>query len=182
MIDEKRIKEAESNLREYLRENLIIETKNETAKAMYIENSDLSLKTAEKLLEIENKDYRPYLWIIVTSYYAMYYIANAVLLNLGYKIGHKISHKVTADALIVFVRHKLKKELLEEYENIKEDAMELISSKIETKVNDLIKSFDFELEKRSKFQYQMDESIKKTKALTSLDRAKRFSFEIGKLL
>lgn len=62
----------------------------------------------------------------------MYYIANAVLISLGYKVGDKISHKVTSDAIIVFVRNKLKKELIEEYENIREDALELISSKTDS--------------------------------------------------
>lgn len=108
----------------------------------------------------------------------MYYIANAVLISLGYKVGDKISHKVTSDAIIVFVRNKLKKELIEEYENIREDALELISSKTDS----ILESLDIERGKRSKFQYQMDEQVKKAKALTSLDRAKRFLFELKKLL
>lgn len=108
----------------------------------------------------------------------MYYIANAVLLQLGYKVGEKISHKITADSLIVFVRNKLKKELLEGYEESKEEALEIISSKVDT----LIKSFDFERKKRSIFQYQMDERIKKSKASTSFERAKKFVFEMKKLL
>ncbi len=120
MLDEKRIKEAESNVRQYLQDNLLKKQTNETAKAMYVENADLSLETAKKLLAVESNDYQPYLWVIVTSYYSMYYIANAVLLKFGYKVGEKISHKVTADALIVFVRNKLKKNLLEEYENAQE--------------------------------------------------------------
>ncbi len=178
MLSERRIKEAESNVRRYLNESLLKKQKNETAKLMYIENSNLSLETAEKLLSLETETYKPYLWIIVSSYYAMYYIANAVLLEIGYKVGDKISHKVTSDALIVFVRNKLNKELLEEYEDIKEDALELISSKTDS----LLEFFDFEREKRSKFQYSMDEEIKKSKALTSLERAKRFVFEMKKLL
>lgn len=178
MLDEKRIKEAESNVRQYLTEGLIKKQANQTAKEMYIENSNVSLQTAQKLLALEDKSYQPYLWIIISSYYSMYYIANAVLLELGYKIGDKISHKVTSDALIVFVRNKLRKELIEEYENIKEDALELISQKTDS----LIESFDVEREKRSKFQYQMDEQVKKSKALTSLERAKQFVFEMKKLL
>ncbi|MEK6951817.1 MAG: hypothetical protein AABX29_02270 [Nanoarchaeota archaeon] len=178
MLDEKRIKEAESNVKQYILEGLLKNQKNETAKQMYIENSDLSLETAQKLLSLETEEYKPYLWILVSSYYTMYYIANAVLLNIGYKVGEKISHKVTSDALIVFVRNKLKKGLIEEYENIKDDAIELISSKADS----LLQSFDFEREKRSKFQYKMDEEIKKSKALTSLDRAKEFIFELKKLL
>lgn len=178
MLDKKRIKEAESNIKGYLEEGLIKKQSNETARQMYIENSNLSLETAQKLLSLETDEYRPYLWVIVSSYYSMYYIANAVLLTAGYKTGDRISHKVTSDALIAFIRKKLKKGLIEEYENIKEDALELISSKADS----LLQSFDFERQKRSKFQYRMDEQIKKAKALTSLERAKKFVFEMKKLL
>lgn len=108
----------------------------------------------------------------------MYYIANAVLLGIGYKVGDKISHKVTSDALVVFTRNKLKKEIIEGYEDVRDDALELISSKTDS----LLQSLDFEREKRSKFQYKMDEQIKKSKALTSLERAKQFVFEFKKLL
>ena len=152
MLDEKRIKEAEANIKRYLEEDLIKKYPNETAKQMYLKNSENSLQTAEKLLSLESKEYKPYLWIIVAAYYSMYYIANSVLLNLGYKVGDKISHKVTADALIVFIRNKLKKELLEEYEETKEEALEITSSR----VNVLLKSYDLELGKRSRFQYQME--------------------------
>jgi len=178
MLDKKRIKEAESNVKHYLEEGLIKKTTNETAKQMYIENADLSLETAQKLLSLESKDYKPYLWTIVSSYYSMYYIANAALLNLGYKVGDKISHKVTSDAMIIFIRNKLKKEMLEGYEDIKQDALELISSKTDF----LLKSLDLEREKRSKFQYQMSEEVKRGKAVTSLKRAKEFLFEMKKLL
>lgn len=178
MLNEKRIKEAESNVRQYLDEGLIKKQNNETAKQMYIENCDISLKTAQKLFSLESENYKPYLWIIVSSYYSMYYIANAVLLKIGYKVGDKISHKVTSDSLIIFVRNKLKKELIESYESIKGDALELISSETDS----LLQSFDYEREKRSKFQYRMDEEIKKSKALTSLERAKKFVFEMKKLL
>ena len=111
------------------------------------------------------------------SYYFQY-TSLQLFHQFGYKVGDKISHKVTADALIVFARDKLKKELIEEYENVKEDALELTSSKADS----LLESLDFEREKRSKFQYQMDEKVKKSKALTSLERAKQFVFELKKLL
>ena len=172
MLDEKRIKEAESDVRQYLQDGLLKKQANETAKIMYTENSELSLQTAQKILSLESKEYSPYLWVIVTSYYSMYYIANAVLLKLGYKVGDKVSHKVTADAIIVFVRNKLKKSLLEEYENAQETALELMSQRADV----LLKSLDEEREKRSKFQYQMDEQAKRGKAVTSLERAKEFVF------
>lgn len=171
------IKEAESNVKQYLEDGLLKKQVNNTAKLMYIENSEVSLQTAQKLLALESKEYNPSLWIIVSSYYAMYYIANAVLLHVGYKVGDKISHKVTADALVVFVRNKLKKQLLEEYEETKEDALELMSQKVDV----LLHSLNFEREKRSKFQYQMDEQAKRGKAVASLERAKEFVFEMKKI-
>lgn len=178
MLNEKQIKEAESNVRQYLQDSMLKKQTNSTAQEMYVENCDVSLQTAQKLILLENEDYKPHLWIIVSSYYSMYYISNAVLLKLGYKVGDKISHKVTADALVVFVRNKLKKQLLEKYEDTKEDALELISQRADT----IIKNLDFEREKRSKFQYQMDERVKQGKAQTSLKRAKEFVFEMKKLL
>ncbi len=178
MLEDKKIKEAESNVRNYLSESMLKKENNDTAKKMFFDNSQNSLETAKKLLSLETKEYKPYLWVLVSSYYAMFYMANTVLLQLGYKVGNKIPHKVTSDALIVFVRNKLKKELLEGYEKTKEDALELISYKVDT----LIQSFDWEREKRSQFQYQMDEQIKKEKAITSLNRAVEFLFEIGKLI
>ena len=115
---------------------------------------------------------------IVISYYAMYYMANTVLYNMGYKVGSKISHKVTADALIVFVRNKLSNILVEDFENAQEEALEIAR----IKSDEIIESFDLERKKRSKFQYEMTEEVKKSKAKTSLERAKRFCFELRKLL
>jgi hypothetical protein len=40
MLDGKRLKEAESNVKQYLAEGLIKKQKNETAKQMYVENSN----------------------------------------------------------------------------------------------------------------------------------------------
>ena len=68
--------------------------------------------------------------------------------------------------------------MLEEYESIKEDALEITSFKADL----LIQSFDLERRKRSKFQYQMDEEIKRVKSITSFERAKKFVFEMKKLL
>ncbi len=178
MLDEKRIKEAESNVRTYLLEGMLKKQTNQTAIEMYIENAELSLQTAQKILTLENVNYQPSLWIIVTSYYSMYYISNAILLKLGYKVGDKISHKITADAIIVLARNKLKASLLEEYESAKNDALELTSQR----ADELISSLDQEREKRSRFQYNMDNQAKRSKAITSIERAKEFVFEMKKLL
>jgi len=178
MLDEKRVQEAEKNLKRYLEEGLIAKAKNDLALKRYMTNSDLSLETAERLSKLEDNKYKPYLWIIVTSYYSMFYIANAVLLHIGYKVGDKISHKVTSDALIALARGKLKKEMIEDYEKAEADALELISSKVDS----LLSGFDSERLKRSKFQYEMDEEVERGKSTTSLSRAKVFVFEMKKLL
>lgn len=108
----------------------------------------------------------------------MYYYANAVLLKFGYKVGEKIVHKITSDALIVYIRGKLKDSLIEEYESTKAEALNLAGMK----ADDLIQSFEFEREKRSFIQYNTKEFEKQSKSKTSLKRAKEFAREMEKLL
>jgi uncharacterized protein (UPF0332 family) len=175
MMEEKRLIQAKKNFENYLREGLLKKEKNDLSKEMYIKNSYLSLQTA---IELENSSLKPHMWVIVISYYSMFYIANAVLLHLGYKTQDKIVHKVTMDALIVLVQEKLRKELLEEYELIQQDALDIASIKAE----ELITNYSLELTKRSTFQYNMLESIKETKAKTSIKRAQEFIYEMNKLL
>lgn len=67
---------------------------------------------------------------------------------------------------------------MEEYENAREDALELMSQRADA----ILKSLDQERQKRSKFQYNMDEQAKQSRAITSLERAKEFVFEMKKLL
>jgi len=116
------------------------------------------------------------LWVIVISYYSMFYIANALLYKLGYKVGDKIVHKVTVDALIVFARDKLREHLIESYEDTMDEALATIKS------DELIKYFDFERKKRGLIQYNTSEEIKRSKAKTSLDRTKEFVFQLIKMM
>ncbi len=171
--DKKR--EAQQNFAQYLEDGLIRKERNETAKAMYMKNADMSLKLAEECM---NSSLKPHIWVVVISYYSMFYVANALLLELGYKTGDKIAHKVTNDALIVLVTDKIKKGLLQEYEDAKEDALELASMRSE----EIIGFYGQELEKRSRFQYEMTDSIREQKASTSLKRARSFMLEMKKLL
>lgn len=175
MLSEERIKEAEKNVKSYLLESLM---KKEQFNSLVFDilrnNSNESIETATFLSNNKKSN----LWIIVCSYYSMFYIANAVLYKLGYKIGEKIAHKVTSDALIVYVRNKLKEKLIEDYEELKEEAL-LIAK---TKAEGLIEDFDFERRKRSSIQYQTKEVEKASKAETSLKRAKEFLFEMNTLL
>ncbi len=175
MIDERKKREAQANFHSYLADGLLRKGRNETARVMYLRNADLSLRLAE---EVSRSSLRPHLWTVVISYYAMFYIANAVLLHLGYRTGRRIVHQVTSDALIVLVLGKLKDEFLEEYETLREDAMELASLRAEG----ILEDYERELRKRSGFQYEMEEEVKGKKAETSLSRARKFLFEMRKLM
>jgi len=175
MLSKERIKEAETNVSSYLREGLLKKSiANEKVINILLKDGKESLIVAEEI----NQKNTSKLWVIVISYYAMFYYANAVLLKIGYKVGDKIVHKVTADALIVYVRRKLKESLIEEYEEIEEEALNIAGIKADS----LIETFDFEKGKRSRIQYHTEEIEKESKALTSLQRAKEFTKEMEKLL
>jgi uncharacterized protein (UPF0332 family) len=148
MIDEQRKKEASINFRNYLQEGLINKETNILAKEKYLDNARLSLRTANELMK---SNLKPYLWVIVISYYSMFYMANAVFLQYGYKIGDRIAHKVTYDSLIVLVLDKFKDKLFQDFEDIQQDALEIMNAKAES----IIESYNLELFKRSKFQYNM---------------------------
>ncbi|MCX6748786.1 MAG: HEPN domain-containing protein [Candidatus Pacearchaeota archaeon] len=175
MLDKKRVEEAQANVRNYLNEGLL--TKRGFEDIVYnilVNNAKESLETANFLA----KNNKSSLWIIVSSYYSMFYIANAALCKLGYKVGDKIPHKVTSDALIVYVKDKLKQSLLEDYEEMKEEALLLAKNKAEG----LIEDFDRERGKRGFIQYKTKEPAKISKAETSLKRASEFMFEMEKLI
>lgn len=176
MLDDKQIKEAQANIKSYLSEGLLrnVKAADPIVMRVLVNNSKESLKVAEILFKNNHSD----IWTIVCSYYSMYYMANAVLYKNGYKVSEKISHKVTADSLIVYIREKLKKTLLQDYEDALNEALNLAG----VRSDELIKSFDEERVKRSRIQYNTSEQVKRSKAQTSLDRAKKFIFEMEKLL
>lgn len=175
MLTDKRVKEAESNVKLYLEEGLLKkDTYDKNIITTFLENAKESLRVAE-LIKKENKSD---LWIIVCSYYSMFYYANAALLTQGYKVKEKIVHKVTSDSLIVFIRNKLKETLIEEYESMKEEALNLAG----IKADNILESYENERNKRNTIQYKTLGLEKKKKAETSLQRAKEFSKEIEKII
>jgi uncharacterized protein (UPF0332 family) len=173
MLDARRINEAERNVRDYLQSEMLRKQPfRAEIMSVLLKNSEDSLEIAQYLSVNRKSD----LWIIVTSYYSMFYAANAVLLRIGYKVGDRLPHKVTSDALIVFVRDKLRKRLLEEYEIAQDEALAGM------KADALMDEFDKERAKRGNLQYQTTPVEKRSKAITSLKRAKSFVFEMQKLL
>ncbi len=203
MIDEKRLKEVESNIPRYLEEKLM--TKKEEHKNLvpfYIKTAKMSLRAAEILFGLSKnyeskeklmieEDFECYLWVTVCSYYSMFYIANGALANEGIKIGDKIVHQITSDCLIFYFikTGRLTKHYCEEYEDSMSNALEImgldeekIRKEMQQKAIELIKTFDLEKKKRGDFQYQTTTPIKENLAKTSLERAKTFLYEIEKLI
>ena len=176
MLEIKRIKEAESNVKNYLSDGLLkqVKVKEPIAKQVLIKNARESLQVSELLFKNKYSN----LWTLVTSYYSMYYIAKALLYEMNYKVETKISHKVTSDALITYARKKITESLIQDYEEAQDEALELAG----IKADELIESLDRERIKRERFQYSMTETIMQNKAKTSLERAKKFLTEIEKLL
>jgi uncharacterized protein (UPF0332 family) len=173
MLGKEKIRNSESNVKMYLVEGLLKKVNaDRQIMNIFLKNAKESLRVADAIQNISE------LGVIVCSYYAMYYYANAVLLKYGYKVGDKIVHKVTSDALIVYVRSKLKESLLETYEKTKEEALNIAG----IRADEIIESFEFERNKRGLMQYNTIESDKQSKAKTSLKRAKEFSKEMNKLL
>lgn len=163
-MDDKRIKEAEKNFKNYLKDGLIKEviTFDNIVYSTYRKNAQESLKVANKLY----KDKASSLWVVVTSYYSMFYIACAYLYKLGYKTNHEIVHQVVNEALIVQGRHKIKNHLLKNYEKEKDEALSISDN--------YLKNYGYEKTKRATFQYTTTETIKEGKAETSFNRAKEF--------
>ncbi len=162
-MDEKRIKLAENNFKNYLNESLINKVNFEDiVYQTYLRNASESLNVANELF----KNKTSWLWVVVSSYYSMFYIASAYIYKRGYKASGNIVHQVINEALVVLARNDIKKHFLEEYEEEKEKALSASEN--------LLKEYEYEKGKRGRFQYETTEEIKESKAKTSLERAKNF--------
>jgi uncharacterized protein (UPF0332 family) len=174
MLNNKRIEIAEQNFRQDLRDEHIKKQKSDTNLIQaFLDSSNESLNVAEYLFKEEISS----MWVIVSSYYSMYYMSNAVLNKLGFKVGGKMSHRVTADALIVLVRNNLKDNLLQDFDEAKDEYAEL-----DNLTDEIIELYDLEHKKRLNSQYVMGYDAQISKSKTSLDRAKQFNLELEKLL
>ncbi len=201
MIEKVRLEEAKRNVKTYTEDGLLKTGDKDAARFVdfFMANAESSLRTASILQEISDdsslkvilkvsSDFESYLWVIVSSYYSMFYAATAILAKQGIRATGQIVHKVTADALIHFFasNEKLAK-LLEQYEEAQTVGLELVGreelmKRMQKKADELIISYEGERKKRSKFQYDIGVQAKRGYAQTSLQRAKDFVFEIRKLL
>ena len=162
-MDENKFNQAKINFNKYLADELLTKTKfNQNIFNKFEQNSIESLEVANKLLNNKTSS----LWVIVSSYYAMFYIASAYVYKKGYKTQGIIVHKVMVDTLIHLAKNDLTKKMIEDYEEEKDKALSIAET--------LLDSFELERGKRGRIQYNMTEEVKEAKARTSLKRAKDF--------
>jgi uncharacterized protein (UPF0332 family) len=201
MIEKARLEEATRNVKTYLTDGLLKTGDKDAIRFVdfFMGNAESSLRTASVLQEISDQDtlkqtlktgsdYEAYLWVIVSSYYSMFYSATALLSKQGIRATGQIVHKVTADALIhYFASNEKLAKLLEQYEEAQTVGLELVGreelmKRMQKKADELIISYEGERKKRSKFQYDIGVQAKRGYAQTSLERARMFVFETRKLL
>lgn len=168
----------------------------------YLGNSLISLRTAMILNEISsnneikkqfkylNSEFESYLWVINSSYYSMFYMAGALLASEGLKIKSTMGvHKKTFDcfAYYFYLTEKIAKKYVEEYKTAQNECQQLLGTdeiliEMQKKSKELLDNYDSEMEKRSRFTYEMGVSAKSSKASTSLNRAIKFYNECQKIL
>ena len=136
----------------------------------FLRNHDESLKLANNTYRRQESN----LWVVVISYYSMFYLASAYIYAHGFKVGSYMVHQITLDMFEHLSKKQLPSELIESYTLANQEAHELS--------NDLTLNLKHEKRKRGVFQYETTEKIKQAKAKTSLLRAKRFSEQLLPLL
>jgi len=203
MLDEKRLEEIRKKVPMMLQEKEI--TKKEENKrfvSFYVNNALISLQAARIILETSNQQkikqqftfiddsFEAYLWVINPSYYSMFYMAGALLASEGIKINSEIGvHKKTFEALVYYfyLTNKLPKHFVELFEKAQQESLELLGKEelmasMQAKTVELMKSYAYEMSKRSAFTYEIGETAKRHKAETSLQRAQEFYNELKKAL
>ncbi|MEK6857626.1 MAG: hypothetical protein AABX39_03485 [Nanoarchaeota archaeon] len=190
MLEEKKLKEAEKRVKQYISEGIIKTKVKAEHTSFFLKNADDSIDSAKALYDISTDaekqkflgftSFNGLLWTVNASYYSMFYMARALLEHEGIKIKTDISiHSITFDTIVsqFYLTGKLQKELFDDFIEAKEDAIELLGKQ---KADELIEEYFYEKNKRSTFTYEMGEILVKSKAKTSLERAQKFRREIKK--
>lgn len=192
MLEDKKLREAENRVKQYLMEGRIKTKQKQEHVEFFLKNADDSIDSAKALFELSTDtekqkffgftNFNGLLWVVNASYYSMFYMTRALLENEGIKIKTDLSiHAVTFDTLVsyFYLTGKLQKELLDNFIEAKEDVAELLGKQ---KADELIEEYFFEKRKRGTFTYDMGEILVKSKAKTSLERAHKFRRELRKII
>ena len=192
MLEEKKLKETESRVKQHLRDGSIRTKQKKEFVDFFLTNAEKSLNSANALFDLSTdadmqqktgyQNFDGFLWVVNASYYSMFYMARALLENEGIKIKAELSvHALTFDAVINFfyLNGKLQKRLIEDFAEAKEEANELLGRQ---KADQLVEDYFWEKGKRATFTYKTNEVVIRTKAKTSIERARRFNEEIRKAI
>src|SRR3989338_9662227 len=192
MLDEKKLKEAESRIKRFISEGIVKSKGKPEHVDFFMKNADDSIDSAKALFELSTNHekqeslgfttFNGLLWVVNAGYYSMFYMARALLENGGIKIKADLSiHAVTFDEMIYYfyLTGKLQKEILEDFIEAKEDAAELLGKQ---KADELMEEYFFEKKKRGTFTYDMGAVLVRSKAQTSLERAQKFRRELKKII
>ncbi len=192
MLDSKKIREAESRVKVYIKEGSIISKQRPKDVDFFLTNAEHSLNASKLLLDVSTKadlqkatgylKFNGFLWVINSSYYSMFYMARALLEKAGIRFKSELSrHLLTFDALIYYfyLTGRLQKGIIEAYAEAKNEADELLGKE---KADELIASYYFERQKRSQITYETGELAMQSKAETSLGRADKFNKEIKMII
>jgi len=192
MLEDKKIEEAKKNAIKSINSGAIVKTKEPRYVDFFIKNAKDSLDSAKVLFDISVNEktkntigipnFNGFLWVINSSYYSMFYMTRALLESVGVKIktGESI-HFLVFNALVYYFYStgKLEKHFIEDFENAQEESSEILGRE---KAKEMISNYSSEKEKRAKFTYEIGEIAMKSKAETSLNRAKKFNEEVRKIL
>ena len=193
MIDQKRIAEAEKNVKRYLDDDWLLTKRKDMVQhcGFFMKNAETSLITANTLFEISNEPakkkilmlsatFESYLWVVVSAYYSMFYAALALLAKHEIKVGGKV-HQVVSDTLVAnFLKNQKLAKLLDAYEDAKDEALQLVGT--EERAEELIANYERERQKRNDLQYELGCEAKQNLAKTSLERATKFVAEVRNIL
>lgn len=113
MLNEKKLKEAESRVKQFIKNGIIESKSKQEYVDFFLKNADNSIDSAKALFELSTNtekqqsfgftSFNGLLWVVNASYYSMFYMARALLENEGIKIKTDLSvHAVTFDAVIYY--------------------------------------------------------------------------------
>ena len=191
-LNEDEIKKLKERVADYLKKGIFSKGDSKFVD-FFILNSKNSLESAKLLFEASTNEevkkdlgvaeFNGFLWVINASYYSMFYLARALLESKGIKIkrGESSIHLLTLDAFIYhfYLTGALKKKIIEDFGESMDESSQSLGDQ---RAKEIIEDYSNEKYKRGLYTYEMGINALRNKAQTSLERAKRFSDDLRKIL
>lgn len=133
---------------------LKITNPNKNLSSAHLKKADHNLIVMNDLSELKHED-----WVVITAYYAMYQASLSLLLKIGLTSKE---HAATVAALEYFFGEKIGKELLEEFNSLKDEKDKLESLTIQEKYIDSLWKIKLA---REYVQYGVDIDYKESESI-----------------